>query len=63
MVAVYGAMVAFEMHINTIIIIFGSIVAVLMSFIIVWCMVNKKRYADTFNEIGEIGHGRAQQSS
>ncbi|MBK1780950.1 lysophospholipid transporter LplT [Advenella sp. WQ 585] len=63
MVAAYGAMVAFEMHINTIIIIFGSIVAVLMSFIIVWCMVNKKRYADTFNEIGEIGHGRAQQSS
>ncbi|NLY63590.1 MAG: lysophospholipid transporter LplT [Alcaligenaceae bacterium] len=62
MVAVYGVMVAMGMNINTIIIIFGAIVAVLMSTIIVWCLSNRRRFPDTFKEIGDIGHGRAQKS-
>jgi hypothetical protein len=60
MVAAYWFMLEMNLHINTIIIIFGVIVAVLMTLVIAWCYRNQRRYPATFAEIGEEGHGRAQ---
>lgn len=61
MVAIYGAMVHAGLHINTIIIIFGILVAVLMFTVILWCKNNQKRFPQAFAEIGDMGHGKAQQ--
>ncbi|AFK62228.1 lysophospholipid transporter LplT [Advenella kashmirensis WT001] len=60
MVAAYWFMLEMSLHINTIIIIFGVIVALLMTLVIAWCYRNQRRYPATFAEIGEEGHGRAQ---
>ena len=60
MVAIYGFMVHMDLHINTIIIIFGSIVAVLMFLIMFLSKHNRNKYPQAFAEIGELGHGKAQ---
>ncbi|MDO5680329.1 MAG: lysophospholipid transporter LplT [Pelistega sp.] len=60
MVAIYGFMVHLDLHINTIIIIFGSIVALLMFLIMFLSKHNKTKYPQAFAEIGELGHGKAQ---
>ncbi len=60
MVAIYGFMVHLDLHINTIIIIFGSIVAVLMFSIMFLSKHNRNKYPQAFAEIGELGHGKAQ---
>ncbi len=60
MVAMYWFMLEMDLHISTIIIIFGMIVALLMALVIVWCYSNQRRYPATFAEIGDEGHGRAQ---
>lgn len=60
MVAIYGFMVHLDLHINTIIIVFGSIVAVLMFSIMFLSKHNRNKYPQAFSEIGELGHGKAQ---
>lgn len=60
MVAIYGFMVKANLHINTIIIIFGTLVAVLMFSVILWSKYNQRQYPQAFAEIGDMGHGKAQ---
>lgn len=60
MVAIYGFMVHAGLHINTIIIIFGILVAALMFMVILWSKYNQRRYPQAFAEIGDKGHGKAQ---
>ncbi|MCQ9328981.1 lysophospholipid transporter LplT [Pelistega suis] len=60
MVALYGLLVHLGLHINTIIIIFGVSVAVLMFVVILLCKHNEKKYPQAFEEIGDTSHGKAQ---
>lgn len=60
MVLMYGFMVHLHLHINTIIIIFGVVVAVLMYAVILLCKHNEKKYPQAFAEIGDTSHGKAQ---
>ncbi len=60
MVLVYGIMVSLDLHINTIIIIFGCIVATLMYIVIVFSKKNQRKYPEAFAEIGDTGHGKSQ---
>ncbi|WP_071058523.1 lysophospholipid transporter LplT [Pelistega sp. MC2] len=59
MVLVYGFMVSLGLHINTIIILFGLLVAVLMYLLILLCKYNQRKYPQAFDEIGESCHGKA----
>lgn len=60
MVAIYGLLVYSELHINTIIMIFGLVVAALMALVMVLYAYNLKHYPGAFAEIGDTGHGKAQ---
>lgn len=60
MVAIYGFMVHSGLHINTIIVIFGTSVAILMFVVILWSKYNQRQYPQAFAEIGDTGHGKAQ---
>jgi hypothetical protein len=56
MVAAYSVMLSFNWHINTIIVIFGAVVAVLMLAIMYWNRVNHQRDATLDNIIGMEKH-------
>lgn len=60
MVALYGLLVHLHLHINTIIIIFGLSVAILMFAVILLYRYNQKKYPQAFAEIGDTSHGKAQ---
>jgi MFS transporter, LPLT family, lysophospholipid transporter len=61
MVAAYSVMLSFNWHINTIIYIFGSIVAVLMLVIMYWNRVNHQRDANLDHIIGMEKHETPSQ--
>ena len=63
MVAAYSVMLSFQWHINTIIVIFGSVVAVLMLAIMYWNRVNHQRNANLDNIIGMEKHETPSQST
>ncbi len=56
MVAAYSMMLSMGMHVNTIIVIFGSVVAVLMLVIMYWNRVNHQRDPELDNIIGIEKH-------
>ena len=56
MVAAYSVMLSFDWHINTVIVIFGSVVAVLMVAIMYWNRVNHQRNPNLDNVIGIEKH-------
>jgi MFS transporter, LPLT family, lysophospholipid transporter len=60
MVAAYSVMLSFGLHINTIIIIFGAIVAVLMLAIMYWNRVNHQRNPQLDEIIGMEKHESAE---
>jgi hypothetical protein len=59
MLGTYALMLRLELPINTIIVIFGLLVAVLMFLIILFSRRNLKKYPGLLNEIGKHGHGTA----
>ncbi len=61
MVAAYSVMLSFGWHINTIIIIFGTIVAVLMMAIMYWNRVNHNNDPLLDNIIGMEKHETPSQ--
>lgn len=56
MVAAYSVMLSFNWHINTVIVIFGSVVAVLMVSIMYWNRVNHQRNPNLDDIIGIEKH-------
>jgi hypothetical protein len=56
MVAAYSVMLSFNWHINTVIVIFGSVVAVLMVAIMYWNRVNHRRNPKLDDIIGIEKH-------
>ena len=56
MVAAYSVMLSMGMHVNTIIVIFGAVVAVLMTAIMYWNRVNHQRDPTLDNLIGIEKH-------
>ena len=56
MVAAYSVMLSMGMHVNTIIVIFGAVVAVLMIAIMYWNRVNHQRNPTLDNLIGIVKH-------
>jgi len=61
MVAAYSVMLSFNWHINTIIVIFGAVVATLMIAIMYWNRVNHQRDANLDNIIGMEKHETSSQ--
>ncbi len=61
MVAAYSVMLSFQWHINTIIVIFGAVVAVLMIAIMYWNRVNHQRDANLDRIIGMEKHETPSQ--
>ncbi|MFA5521350.1 MAG: lysophospholipid transporter LplT [Castellaniella sp.] len=59
MLAVYSLMLWMDLHINTIIIIFGTLVAALMGLIILWNRHNHRVCPGLAQSIGQAGHGKA----
>jgi MFS family permease len=59
MLGTYALMLKLDLPINTIIVIFGLIVAVLMGFIMRWSRSNLKQNPALLKEIGRHGHGTA----
>lgn len=59
MLSVYSLMLWLNLEINTIIIIFGLMVAVLMLLVIFWNKQNYKKNPDLDQLIGQKGHGTA----
>jgi len=59
MVAIYSIMLGMEMHINTIIIIFGTLVAGLMLLIMAWNRHNHRKHPELDQVIGSRAHGTA----
>jgi LPLT family lysophospholipid transporter-like MFS transporter len=61
MVAIYTAMLYLGVHINAIIIIFGSLVALLMLVFMVWSRRNLSAHPELLDEIGREDHGCSMQ--
>ncbi|VCU72288.1 Lysophospholipid transporter LplT [Pigmentiphaga humi] len=61
MVAVYSLMLGMHLHINTIIIIFGTLVAALMVIIMAWNRHNHRKHPGLDHVIGSHAHGTALQ--
>jgi protein-S-isoprenylcysteine O-methyltransferase Ste14 len=59
MLGTYALMLSLDLPINTIIVIFGVLVAVLMLFIILFSRRNLKKFPGLLEEIGKQGHGTA----
>lgn len=59
MVAAYSLMLAVHIPINTIIIIFGALVAAIMVLIMIWNHHNHRRHPDLDQVIGSRAHGTA----
>ncbi len=59
MVTLYTLMLWLEIPINTIVILFGASVAVLMLAVMFWNRNNILRHPHLLDEIGQDGHGRA----
>ncbi|SIK43934.1 lysophospholipid transporter LplT [Mycobacteroides abscessus subsp. abscessus] len=59
MVAVYSLMLALRLPINTIIVIFGSLVAGLMILIMLWNRRNHQLHPELDHVIGSRAHGTA----
>jgi MFS transporter, LPLT family, lysophospholipid transporter len=59
MLGTYALMLSLDLPINTIIVIFGVLVAVLMFFIILFCRRNLRKFPGLLEEIGKHGHGTA----
>ena len=59
MLGTYTIMLSLDLPINTIIVIFGLLVAIIMFFIMRYSRRNLKKYPDLLKEIGRHGHGTA----
>lgn len=62
MLAIYSLMLWANLSINTIIIIFGLMVSLLMVVFIRWSHLNQKADPQLLNTIGQHGHGQALRS-
>lgn len=59
MLGTYAIMLSLDLPINTIIVIFGLLVSVIMFFIMRYSRRTLKKHPDLLNEIGRHGHGTA----
>ncbi|WP_419204918.1 lysophospholipid transporter LplT [Bordetella trematum] len=59
MVAMYTLMLWLEMSINTVIVIFGLLVTVLMAIFMRWSRHNLAKHPELREQIGQEGHGKA----
>ena len=59
MLGTYTIMLSLDLPINTIIVIFGLLVAIIMFIIMRYSRRNLKKYPDLIKEIGRHGHGTA----
>ncbi|NRF50567.1 lysophospholipid transporter LplT, partial [Pseudomonas stutzeri] len=59
MVAIYTVLLWFDMPINTIIVLFGLLVAVLMIIFMRWSRRNLSAAPALHEQIGQTGHGQA----
>ncbi len=62
MVAAYTLMLWLDMSINTVIVIFGLIVTVLMLIFMRWSKRNLAQHPELHEQIGQEGHGKALDS-
>ncbi|MNV60133.1 lysophospholipid transporter LplT [compost metagenome] len=63
MVAMYTLLLWLQLPINYIIIIFGTVVAVLMVVFMRWSKRNLQADPELHDQIGQEGHGRALDST
>ncbi|MCW0209809.1 MAG: lysophospholipid transporter LplT, partial [Achromobacter sp.] len=63
MVAMYTVLLWLQLPINVIIVIFGTVVAVLMVVFMRWSKRNLQANPELHDQIGQEGHGRALDSS
>ena len=63
MVAMYTLLLWLQLPINVIIVIFGTVVAVLMVVFMRWSKRNMQANPDLHDQIGQEGHGRALDST
>ncbi|AZY48568.1 lysophospholipid transporter LplT [Bordetella avium] len=63
MVAVYTLMLWLGMSINTVIVIFGLIVTILMLIFMRWSKRNLNKHPELYEQIGQEGHGKALDTS
>lgn len=59
MVAVYTLMLWADMSINTIIVVFGLVVFLLMALVMYWSRLNRRADPELLHQIGQEGHGKA----
>ena len=62
MVAMYTLLLWLQLPINVIIVMFGTVVAVLMVVFMRWCKRNLQANPELQEQIGQEGHGRALES-
>ena len=63
MVAMYTLLLWLQLPINIIIVMFGTVVAVLMVVFMRWCKRNLQANPELWEQIGQEGHGRALGSN
>ena len=63
MVAMYTLLLWLQLPINIIIVMFGTVVAVLMVVFMRWCKRNLQANPELQEQIGQEGHGRALGSN